>query len=81
MITIPSQTYLVLTYQGPTSGIGDMRFTMTEEFWPKVAPFLGLQRVDAPNIMIWAPGMDGKEEQTLLEFWTPIRLYSISPRQ
>ncbi|MBY5367825.1 GyrI-like domain-containing protein [Rhizobium leguminosarum] len=80
-ITIPAQTYLVLTYQGPTSGIGDMRYTMTEEFWPKVAPFLGLQRADGPNLMIWAPGLNGSEDQTSLEFWIPIKPYSISPRQ
>ncbi|WP_145964992.1 GyrI-like domain-containing protein [Rhizobium leguminosarum] len=80
-ITIPAQTYLVLIYQGPTSGIGDMRFTMTEEFWPKVAPFLGLQRADGPNLMIWAPGLSGSEDQASLEFWTPIEPYSISPRK
>lgn len=79
-VTVPAQTYLVLSYEGPSAEIGDMRFTMSEEFWPKVAPFLGLERTDGPNVMIWAPGLKGNEPNTSLEFWTPIKPYRISPR-
>jgi hypothetical protein len=79
-ILIPEQTYLVVSYEGPSANIGNLRFTMTEDFWPKTAPFLGIERVDGPNLQIFAPGLKGTEEQTKLELWTPIKPYVISPR-
>ena len=78
-IVVPEQTYLVLTFTGSAEDVGNMRFTLTEEFWPKVAPFLGLERVDGPNLMIWPPGFKGNEAQVSLEMWTPIKPYRISP--
>lgn len=52
---------------------------MTEEFWPKTAPILGLERTDGPNLMIWAPGLQGNEAQAQLELWTPIKPFNINP--
>lgn len=78
-VIIPPQTYLVVTYNGATADIGNFRFTMTEEFWPKTAPILGLERVDGPNLMIWATGQRGNEEQVQLELWTPIKAFKINP--
>lgn len=79
-IQVPAQTYLVLSYQGTLDDIGNMRFTMTEEFWPKVAPYLGIERADGPNVMIWPEGARGDEPEQTLEFWTPIKPYVVSPR-
>lgn len=78
-IIVPAQTYLVVSFSGAADDIGNMRFTMTEEFWPKTAPFLGLERADGPNLMIWPPGARGNETQVSLEFWTPIKPFRISP--
>jgi predicted transcriptional regulator YdeE len=78
-VNIPPQTYLVVTYNGPSEDIGSFRFTMTEEFWPKTAPILGLERVDGPNLMVWAPGLKGNEVQAQLELWTPIKPFKINP--
>ena len=78
-VLIPALTYLVVKYAGPSADIGNFRFTMTEEFWPKTAPILGLQRVDGPNLMIWAPGLRGNEPQAQLELWTPIKPFKINP--
>lgn len=79
-VIIPEQLYHVLSYEGPTSEIGNLRFTLTEQFWQKTAPYLGLERADGPNIQIFAPGLKGTEEQTRLELWTPIKPIKIWPR-
>lgn len=79
-IVVPEQIYLVMSYDGPRAEIGDMRFTLTEEFWPKVAPYLGLERAVGPNMMIYAPGYKGTEDRVSLEMWTPIKPYNIVPR-
>lgn len=78
-VVIPPQTYLVLSFTGTPDDIGNMRFTMTEEFWPKTAPFLGLERADGPNLMIWPKGAKGNEPVVSLEFWTPIKPFRVSP--
>ena len=77
-VTIPAQTYLVTTWSGLSTDIGNFRFTLTEEFWPKTAPFLGLGRVDGPNIMIWPPGQSDNETSATVEMWTPIKAFQIS---
>ncbi|TAX38937.1 GyrI-like domain-containing protein [Rhizobium leguminosarum] len=79
-VIVPQQLYHVLSYEGPTSEIGNLRFTLTEQFWQKTAPYLGLERADGPNIQIFAPGLKGTEEQTKLELWTPIKPIKIWPR-
>jgi predicted transcriptional regulator YdeE len=79
-IIIPEHLYHVLSYEGPTSEIGNLRFTLTEQFWQKTAPYLGFERTDGPNIQIFAPGLKGTEEQTKLELWTPIKPIEIWPR-
>ncbi len=78
-VVIPAQTYLVLSFSGPADDVGNMRFTLTEEFWPKVAPFLGLERAPGPNLMVWPPGFKGNEAQVTLEMWTPIKPFRIAP--
>ncbi|MGX5851028.1 GyrI-like domain-containing protein [Mesorhizobium sp. PL10] len=79
-VLIPEQLYLVVSYEGPTAEIGNLRYTMTEQFWQKTAPYLGYERSDGPNLQIFAPGLKGSEEQTKLELWTPIKPIKVWPR-
>lgn len=78
-VLVPAQTYLVATFTGAPADIGNFRFTMTEEFWPKTAPFLGLEREVGPNLMVWPRGSKGNEPQVTIELWTPIKAFRISP--
>jgi len=78
-VLIPAQTYLVLTFSGDSSDIGNMRFTLAEEFWPRVAPFLGIERAIGPNLMIWQEGGKTPNGPVVLEMWTPIKPVRINP--
>ncbi|QPC89719.1 GyrI-like domain-containing protein [Mesorhizobium sp. INR15] len=78
-VIVPAQTYLVTTFTGPASELGNLRFTLTEEFWRKTAPFLGLERTSGPNLMVWSPGEKGNEPSDTVEMWTPIKPFRISP--
>jgi predicted transcriptional regulator YdeE len=78
-VLIPAQTYLVLTFSGDASEVGNMRFTLSEQFWPRVAPFLGLERADGPNLMIWLEGSGTPDGPIVLEMWTPIKPLRINP--
>lgn len=77
-VMIPEQTYLVVSWSGASADIANFRFTLTDQFWNKTAPFLGLRRVDGPNIMVWPPGDDGNATIATVEMWTPIQPYVIS---
>jgi predicted transcriptional regulator YdeE len=79
-VVVPAQLYHVLSYEGPGSDIGNLRFTLTEQFWQKTAPYLGLERAEGPNIQFFAPGYRGNEERTKFELWTPIKPIKVWPR-
>lgn len=78
-VIVPPKTYLVLHFHGQARDVGNFRFTLTEDFWPKVAPRLGLQRIDGPNVMIYQSGGLAKEDdaEVDLEMWTPIKSYGL----
>ena len=37
-VAVPSGTYLVATYTGPTQGIGDFRYTLTSQYGLDACP-------------------------------------------
>ena len=79
VVTVPQHLYLVVSYTGSQDDVGNMRFTLTNEFWPRYAPLLGFHRDDrAPNLMIWEVDQSGNESTQRLEMWTPILPVSVN---
>ena len=67
-LTLAHQKYAVFTYQGPASGIGNARYTLTRRFWPKST----YQRVNAPNLEVYAPDYDPTLPNSKMEIWVAI---------
>ena len=76
-IVVPPQTYMVLHYTGPVSDLGNMRFTLTDDFWPNKAPSLGLKRSEGPNVMIFDLGDYTSAGNVSVEMWTPVEPVTI----
>jgi predicted transcriptional regulator YdeE len=67
-LRVPSQDYVVATYTGPASGIGNFRYTMTKVFWPSSQ----YHRIDAPNIEVYQDGYDPNSPAATMELWVAI---------
>lgn len=78
-VHVPAHLYLVVSFSGPLEDIGSLRFTLSNDFFPKYGAMLGLVRDDqAPNLMISAFGEQGFEPIQHLEMWTPILPISVN---
>jgi predicted transcriptional regulator YdeE len=76
-VVVPPQTYLVLHYTGTVDDIGNMRFTLPDDFLNNSALNLGLRRTDGPNVMVFESGDYNSDGPVKVEMWTPIEPFAL----
>ncbi len=66
-ITLEGHKYAVFDYRGTSDGVGDFRYSLTTQYWPKSS----MTRADAPNIEVHLPDSD-PPNAVHMEMWVAV---------